>query len=279
MPATTILRTEALRIVDYRCAVAPGTAPFAEVHESFALAYVRKGSFGYRAAGHHAELVAGTVLVGAPGAEYVCTHDHVHGDECLSFHFAPALAEEIAGGKAWRAGAAPPLSEIMVLGELAQAAAAGAGDAALDEIGLAFGARYFRLAKGAPLENMAPSAADRRRAVEAALRIDAEPEAPHDLSRAARTAGLSAFHFLRVFAKVVGATPHQYLVRARLRRAARLLAEEARPITDVAYDSGFADLSNFVRTFRRAAGVSPRAFRKAAKGERKLVEQRLAGMM
>ena len=277
MPATTLLRTAALSVVDYRCAVAPGTAPIPEVHGTFAVAYVRKGSFGYRCAGRHAELVAGAVLVGRPGVEYVCTHDHVHGDECLSFHVAPALAEEIAGGAGkWKAGAAPPLPEMGVLGELAQSAASGAADAGLDEAGLAFAARYFRLAAGAPAKPVAPSAADRRRAVEAALRIEAEAEAPHDLAGAAERAGLSAYHFLRVFAKVVGVTPHQYLLRARLRRAARLLAEEHRPVTDVAYESGFGDLSNFVRTFRRAAGVSPRAFRKAARGERKILQERLA---
>jgi len=75
---------------------------------------------------------------------------------------------------------------------------------------------------------------------------------------------------------VVGVTPHQYLVRARLRRAARLLAADARPITDVAFDAGFGDLSNFVRSFRRAAGVSPRRFRQAARGERKIYQERLA---
>ena len=77
-------------------------------------------------------------------------------------------------------------------------------------------------------------------------------------------------------AVALGVTPHQYLVRARLRRAARLLAEEERSITGIAYDVGFGDLSNFVRTFRRAAGVSPRAFRKAAKGERNILQDRLA---
>jgi AraC family transcriptional regulator len=61
-----------------------------------------------------------------------------------------------------------------------------------------------------------------------------------------------------------------------LRRAARLLADPARSVTDVAFDVGFSDLSNFVRTFRRAAGVSPRAFRKAASGERKILQERIA---
>ena len=58
--------------------------------------------------------------------------------------------------------------------------------------------------------------------------------------------------------------------------AARLLADPARRITDIAYDVGFADLSNFVRSFRRAAGVSPRDFRRAAKGERKILQDRIA---
>ncbi|XXT60555.1 helix-turn-helix domain-containing protein [Sorangium sp. So ce590] len=66
------------------------------------------------------------------------------------------------------------------------------------------------------------------------------------------------------------------LVRARLRRAARLLADGARSITDIALDVGFGDLSNFVRTFHRAAGVSPRGFRRAARGDRKIFQDRLA---
>jgi AraC-like DNA-binding protein len=91
----------------------------------------------------------------------------------------------------------------------------------------------------------------------------------------ARTSGLSAFHFLRLFTKVLGVTPHQYLLRSRLRRAAQLLADESLPITGIALDVGFNDLSNFVRTFRRAAGVSPRGFRAAARGERKFFQERL----
>jgi AraC family transcriptional regulator len=43
-----------------------------------------------------------------------------------------------------------------------------------------------------------------------------------------------------------------------------------------AFEVGFGDLSNFVRTFHRAAGVPPARFRKAAKGERKILQDRLA---
>src|SRR5262249_62039336 len=117
---------------------------------------------------------------------------------------------------------------------------------------------------------------DRRGAVGPALWIAAPPHEPIDLEDTAAAAGLSPFHFLRLFARILGVTPHQYLVRSRLRRAASLLADGARSITDVAFDVGFGDLSNFVRTFHRAAGVSPRRFRQAAKGERKILQERLA---
>ena len=99
---------------------------------------------------------------------------------------------------------------------------------------------------------------------------------PLDLESAAGAVELSPFHFLRIFSRALGVTPHQFLVRARLRRAARLLSDRERRITDVALDVGFADLSNFVRTFHRAAGVSPRRFRRAAQGERKILQDRLA---
>ncbi|WP_449337257.1 helix-turn-helix domain-containing protein [Streptomyces griseus] len=77
-----------------------------------------------------------------------------------------------------------------------------------------------------------------------------------------------------MFSNVLGVTPHQYLVRAQ-RHAARLLADDARSITSIAFDVEFGDLSNFVRTFHRAAGVSPRRFRDAARGDRKIFQERL----
>jgi AraC family transcriptional regulator len=276
MGATAIHEGPGLRVQDYRCELGPGAGAFPEIHEGFSIAYVRAGSFGYRTQGRSHELVAGSLLVGYPGEEYVCTHDHVCGDECLSFHFTDEAADALeARADAWRAGALPPLPEIVVIGELAQSAAAG-GELGVDEAGVMLASRFLRVVTGQPAPTGEPSGHDRRRAVEVAVWLDDNASDAIDLESAAAEAGLSAWHFLRVFRRVLGVTPHQYLVRARLRRAARLLAREDRAITDVAYEAGFADLSNFVRTFGRAAGVSPREFRRAARGDRTAIEARLA---
>ena len=279
MKFTTLARGAGLRVVDRRCDASPADAPFVETHADFSLSYVRRGTFGYRSRGASFELVAGSILVGYPGDEYVCTHDHARsgGDECLSFHLVPALVEAIgARPAAWRRGCVPPLPELMVLGELAQAAAEGRTDVALEEIGMAMASRFVDIVAGRARPSSRARARDRGRAVEAARWLDAHAAERVDLASAARAVGLSPFHFLRVFADVLGVTPHQYLVRARLRRAARLLADDSRSITDVAFDVGFGDLSNFVRTFHRAAGVSPRSFRRAARGDRKILQERLA---
>ena len=276
MGTAALARFGEISVTDYRCDVGPADAPFVERHRGFSVSYVRRGSFGCRVRGKSVELVSGSVLVGHPGDEYVCTHDHVYGDECLSFQLTPELVDALGGSPAiWRVGGVPPLPELMVLGELAQAALDGASDVGVDEAGMSFAARFVAVVTGRKRGAPEVRGRERRRAVEAALWPDSHAHEPVGLERLAREAGLSAFHFLRLFASVLGVTPHQYLVRSRLRHAARLLAEDDRAITDIAYDVGFGDLSNFVRTFHRAAGVSPRGFRRAARGERAMLTARL----
>ena len=276
-----MLRTRTLldgpvSVVEYCCDAGPGEPPAAEAHQAWSLSYVKRGSFGCRCRGAHFELVPGSLLVGRPSDEYVCTHDHRDGgDECLAFFFAPELVDELAARqRRWQSGALPPLAELMVLGELAHAAATGQRDTGLDEIGLKLAERFVAL-REPPAMATTQRAADRKRAIESALWIEAHSADPIDLNALAQRAGLSSYHYLRVFAAALGVTPHQFVVRSRLRHAARLLADEERSVTDIALDVGFADLSNFVRSFRRAAGVSPRGFRQLARGDRKILQERL----
>jgi AraC family transcriptional regulator len=277
MASTWVFRSGSVSVIDYRCEAGPEDAPFVEQHESFSIAYVRRGTFGCRVRGRSFELVAGSILVGHPGDEYVCTHERRGGDECLSFHLAPALVEAIGyRPEIWRSGCVPPRAELMVLGELAQAAAERRSEIGLDELGMLLAARFVAIVSGRKQRPAEARACDRRRAVEAALWLDANAHEPIDLESAAGEFGLSPFHFLRLFAGVLGVTPHQYLIRSRLRHAARLLADDSRSITEVALEVGFGDLSNFVRTFHRAAAVSPRSFRQAAKGNRGIFRDLLA---
>ncbi|QIO31182.1 helix-turn-helix domain-containing protein [Bradyrhizobium sp. 1(2017)] len=276
MDATTLLTTRSMIVSEFRCDAGPEDTPFAECRTGHSIAYVRSGSFGCHCRAGFFELVAGSMLVGAPGEEYTCTHEHVSGDVCLSFFLSDGLVDALGGRReVWQVGATPPLPELMVLGELAQTAADGNSDLGLDEIGHILAGRFVDVASGKTRKQTPPTARDRRRAVEAALWIDDHSQSEVDLEQAARQVGLSPFHFLRLFSSVLGVTPHQYLVRSRLRRAARLLADEDIAVTDVAYDVGFGDLSNFVRTFHRAAGVSPTKFRQASKGERGIFGERL----
>ena len=77
----------------------------------------------------------------------------------------------------------------------------------------------------------------------------------------ASIAGLSPYHFLRIFKKEVGMTPHQYIIKTRLSTAQYLLTTTGHTVSDIAYEVGFKDESSFCRAFRVRTGLTPLAFR------------------
>lgn len=261
----------------YTCSSGPDERPFVEQHESWSVSYVQAGSFGCRCRGRSFELVPGSVLLGRPGDEYKCTHEHHRGgDECLAFFIDEAMVDDIGGGRRrWESGALPPIAEVIVWGELARSAAWRHQGPRIDEIGAAFVTKVVGIIAGQRLPPLRQRPAERRRAIESARWIEAHSTQEVDLQALAQRAGLSVYHYLRLFSSVIDVTPHQYLLRCRLRHAAQLLADEDRSVTDIALDVGYADLSNFVRSFSRAAGVSPRAYRRASRGDRKILQVRL----
>src|SRR5260370_6298969 len=197
MDRTSLLQRKSISVSDFRCTAVPGEKPFVEQYRCHSVSYVRKGSFGCHSRGRFFELVAGSILVGHPGEEYVGTHDHVCGDECLSFFLAPELVEAIGdGAEAWRIGSAPPLPELMVLGELAQAAADGRSDVGLDEVGQVFASRFVEVVSGRPHKPVATPARDRRRALETPLWIDAHSHQHIDLQQAPLHPPSSPLHSL-----------------------------------------------------------------------------------
>src|SRR5688572_18758421 len=114
MQVTELARSALLSVVDFRCDATPEAPTFVEVHGCHSVSFVRRGSFGCRTRGKAHELVAGSLLVGHRGDEYVCTHDHHDGgDECLSFQLSDEFVASLdAGTDVWRTGALPPLQEL-----------------------------------------------------------------------------------------------------------------------------------------------------------------------
>jgi AraC-like DNA-binding protein len=86
--------------------------------------------------------------------------------------------------------------------------------------------------------------------------IEARHAEPLSLAELARDAGMSLFHFARIFAELEGRPPHRFLTEVRLARAhARLCAGGG--VTDTCFAVGFGSLSHFVTTFRRRYGARP----------------------
>lgn len=86
---------------------------------------------------------------------------------------------------------------------------------------------------------------------------------PISLDTLAAVAGLSKFHFLRVFKGAYGETPFQRLTRLRIEEAKRQLTANTVPVTQVAFACGYENPSHFAAAFRRLTGVAPQEYRRA----------------
>jgi AraC-like DNA-binding protein len=84
---------------------------------------------------------------------------------------------------------------------------------------------------------------------------------PLDVAALAAQAHVSPSHFARSFREAYGETPHQFLLAKRIERAAFLLRETDRPVTEISLDVGWRSLGTFSSTFKRLLGVTPSAYR------------------
>jgi AraC family transcriptional regulator len=85
---------------------------------------------------------------------------------------------------------------------------------------------------------------------------------PIQLKDMASAACLSPFHFHRTFRRAFGETPHRYLTRIRLQRAAKLLCENDLSVTEICLSTGFESLASFSSLFRSRYGIAPSKFSK-----------------
>jgi AraC family transcriptional regulator len=253
-------------VADVLCTSGPQDQPFTERHTHHSIAIVLAGSFQYRSEAGDALMTPGSLLLGNPGGRFECGHEHAEGDRCLSFQYDREYFERLiadAGQRSRREFAAPRIPPMRELAPVvATAAAKVVGHTALswEELAIGLAARAVGLDAGVANHVRTPLNAVAR-VTRAVRSIDQHPETSLALDTLARDAGLSVYHFLRTFERLTGVTPHQYLVRARLREAAIQLSAGRDRVLDIALDCGFGDVSNFNRAFRAEFGVNPRAYR------------------
>jgi len=255
-------------VADVLCTCSPDDRPFEERHDQSVIAVVLAGTFQYRSALGLSLMTPGSLMLGNRGQIFECGHAHGSGDRCVSFWYAPDHFDRLsADSGVRRAGgrfAVPRLPPLRALAPLVARAALGLGapgETAWDELSVAVAASALRRSSGLASDRRgAPLNADARVA-QAVRTIDRCPARAWTLAHLADAAALSPYHFLRTFNNLTGVTPHQYVMRARLRHAAVRLVRESGSVLDIALDCGFGDISNFNRAFRSEFGVSPRQYR------------------
>ena len=239
--------------------------PVDEVGEHFIASFVEKGRFDLEAGGRCWRLEPGDVLLIHPGMRFRVSHiDRDLSDVCLSVKYAAAEVDGFDRARTWARAQIPVLRATHRLrylhwgmtraletgSTLLAESCAGELFREIPETHCASARRY----KACTLEWYAQRVHAAREMLDRRYACDLR------LGDLARSVGMSTFQFARIFAELIGAPPHRYVLEARLRAAARML-REGRNVTETCFACGFNNLSHFSRIFSRRFGRSPSAYR------------------
>jgi AraC family transcriptional regulator len=255
------------RVADFVCDSGPGDRPFEEQHGDVSIAAVSEGTFQYRTTHGAAMLAPGALLLGNAGACFECGHEHAGGDRCLSFNFSAEYFESIVADipglrrAAFTLPKLPPQPALVPLIAAAEAARDHGDAVELEELALRIAGAVVTLTADTGRAGRTARRHDERRVTAALRHIEAQAHEQITLADLACAAAMSPYHFLRTFRHIVGMTPHQYVLRTRLHRAAVRLRRSSDAISAIAFEEGFDDLSTFNRRFRQIMGASPSRYR------------------
>jgi AraC-like DNA-binding protein len=221
---------------------------------------VEAGAFQYRCETGEAIVAPGSILFGNAGESFGCAHLDDRGNRRSVVAITADLLEEAAA----EAGAQPRFSTAIFapgpqnLAMQASIRQVARSREALEDVVVALLVDAFGLEQ-APAGRSSEQEA--RRVLDVVRCLESHFDEPHQLSDLAEAAGVSRFHFLRQFRRLVGTSPTQFLIGLRLRAAAERLEEGDAPVTEIAFDVGFNDISHFNQLFRRAYRMPPSRWR------------------
>ncbi len=256
-------------MIDFVCTAGPEDRPFEERHNNPSVAIVVGGTFQYSCPAGCDLMTPGALLLGNAGDCFTCKHEHGAGDRCLSFSYAPEFFERLAReagarGSRFKVPRIPTIRSLAPLVAEASALLSNGESSAWEELAIEVAAQAIQLGNGIVPRSTPAEPSSVARVTRVLRMIENDQGMGEELTCLAQVARLSPYHFLRTFERLTGTTPHQYVLRMRLRRASVRLTLEKTKISDSALDCGFGDISNFNRTFRAEFGMSPRNYRRSA---------------
>jgi AraC-like DNA-binding protein len=251
---------------DIVCDSGPRDKSFAEQHNGYSIAAVTRGTFQYRGSAGSATLVPGSLLLGNHRTCFECGHEHAQGDRCLAFRFEPGYFECLMGGAEasstrFSQPSLPPRPGLARLFADAELARDERDAGRLEEISVRLVGAIAALLAPSRRGVQRVSTRHERRVTDAVRQIERRPHEQWMLTRLASDAAMSPYHFLHTFRCITGITPHQFVLRTRLHRAALRLRQSDDQIAAIAFEAGFNDLATFNRRFRRLMAVTPGAYR------------------
>jgi AraC family transcriptional regulator len=238
--------------------------PERERATEYRVAFVEAGSFRVRTSGAWREVTTDWLLVTSPSLEFSCAHDEEYpSDSCLSLAYSDEAVESARSEVALSPASLRPLTNRHAFLRYALQRCAPGDEARVEALAGALLGSLATATARTPLYRPDRLAWYARRVERAKQMIEASYAEPLSLSMLAHDAGMSLFHFARIFAELEGRPPHRVLIDVRLAQAARRLRDGA-SVTDTCFAVGFGSLSHFVTAFRRRFGVRPSELRRTA---------------
>jgi AraC family transcriptional regulator len=230
-----------------------------------ALAVVLSGSFEYQSQGGVATAVPGTVILGNFSEYFRCLPKDAAGNRRQVVRFHPDFLDEVAEACGMRSARFHVAS--VLPGRFSGAVFGGMRRLALrrvhrDPDEAAYELAQMALHAASPVNtSFSVSSRIQQRVLGVVRHLERYYPEPCSLQSLAGLARLSPCYFLRVFRRVTGQSPGQYVMSARLRAAANELLTTGTPVGEIALKIGFNDISHFNASFREVFGRSPTHWR------------------
>lgn len=251
-------RSEEISLYRFDHPVEHEDQPYEALADAFRASFVETGRFNLEVGENRWRVAPGDVMLSHPGMRFRAGFEGAgFNDQCISLVYLAAEDERFDAARAWERSGRRVLqasNRLRYLRWLLQRAAAQRAPMLAEYVA----SEIFREPERAPAalfrEHKFAWYADRIHAARG--RLDAEFDRDHTVSGLARSVGMSAFHFTRVFTELVGRPPHRYLTERRL-AAARAMLKDGRGVTETCFACGFNNLSHFSRSFTRRFGAAP----------------------